>query len=77
MPTYRLRAAPLAEDGTQGMPRIDDGINANSLEEAVAEVKETYTLDRLMDGSAVAWLVDPKGAMAWRVKLVESSGDGD
>ena len=73
MPTYRLRSAILQEDGTQGMPRIDDGINAASLEEAIAEVKETYTLDRLMDGSAVAWLVDPKGEKAWQVRLVEET----
>ena len=61
MATYRLRAAPLQEDGSPGLPRLDDGINAMSLEDAVAEVKETYTLDRLMDGSVMVWLVDPKG----------------
>ena len=72
MATYRLRSAPLEEDGSQGMPRIDDGINADNQEAAIAEVKETYTLDRLMDGSAVAWLVDPKGATIWRVRLEES-----
>lgn len=71
MATYRLRAAPLQEDGSPGMPRLDHGINAESLEEAVAEVKETYTLDRLMDGSVVVWLVDPKGTTAWRVRLEE------
>ncbi len=71
MATYRLRAAPLQEDGSHGMPRIDDGINAASLEDAVTEVKETYTLDRLMDGSVMVWLTDPKGETAWRVRLEE------
>lgn len=72
MPTYRLRAAKVQEDGSFGLPRLDDGINANSLEDAIIEVKETYTLDRLMDGTDIAWLVDPKGAMVWRVKMEET-----
>ena len=71
MATYRLRAAPLQEDGSHGLPRLDDGINAASLDEAVAEVKENYTLDRLMDGSVMVWLVDPKGETAWRLRLEE------
>lgn len=72
MPTYRLRAAKLQDDGAPGLPGLDHGINAAGRDEAVAEVKETYTLDQLMNDTDVAWLVDPRGETVWRVEFRES-----
>ena len=72
MATYRLRAAKRQEDGSLGMPGIDDAISANSLEDAIAEAKG-YTIDRVLNESTdFAWLVDPKGATVWQLKMEES-----
>lgn len=71
MATYRLRAAKRQEDGSLGMPALDDAISANSLEDAILEAKG-YTLDRLMNETDFAWLIDPKGATVWRLTMEEA-----
>jgi hypothetical protein len=71
MAIYRLRAAKRKPDGTPDAPRLDDLIDADTLDEAKAKAKH-YPVDRFLDNTDYAWLTDSIGKTVWELKLEEA-----
>jgi hypothetical protein len=76
MSTYHLRVAWREESGVVRLPVCNDPIEAPSLRDAIA-VALTRSQHLLSAGTNLAWLVDPKGHIAWTLRMDEDSTVAD